>query len=240
MDHRTLTRNEFDESDLKPNSNKYKEEMVQKQQEIKTDISKEKLSPVTTNGQAVKSKKTLGDRFREVFLKADIASVGQYLLYDVVVPAAKNALSEAVSSGINMFLFGENRPSNNVNRKGDRSYVSYNRYYNHQSNSRYSAPWDDGQTRTIVETRPINNRRNRQFDQVIVPSRTEAEDVLEAVLDRIDTYGVASVADLYDLSGVPSVFTDNDWGWYNADDAHVRRTQGGYMIWLPQPRLLRD
>ena len=74
----------------------------------------------------------------------------------------------------------------------------------------------------------------------MVPSRSEAEQILDALVGRTINYGMTSVADLYDLSGVPSVFTDNDWGWDDVHGARIERVREGYLIVMPEPHLLTE
>lgn len=54
-------------------------------------------------------------------------SVGHYILWDVLIPASKNTITEMISNGIEMLLYGE--PRGNIRRDRGRSYVSYTGYY---------------------------------------------------------------------------------------------------------------
>ena len=53
-------------------------------------------------------------------------------------------------------------------------------------------------------------------------------------------YGIARVADLYDLVGERHEYTDNDYGWTNISNAEaVRvRTEDGYGYAIKMPRAL--
>ena len=51
---------------------------------------------------------------------------------------------------------------------------------------------------------------------MILNSRSESELVLESLQDIIDKYDVASVADLYQLVGLPTAYTDNKLGLGNS------------------------
>lgn len=50
-------------------------------------------------------------------------------------------------------------------------------------------------------------------DEFIFENRVEAEEVLLRMNELIDTYGFVSVADVHDLCGTTSVYTDNKRGW---------------------------
>ncbi len=213
-------KNLIEESSLTPNSHKYKKE------------AGEKLQPIAHGNVAVQQEK-FGSKVASSFFKDDAHNIWEYLVFDVLIPAAKNAVSDLVSTGINMLLFGENRAPSGVKRTGDRSYVNYNNYYR----SSYSPPFDEDR---YYRPQRSTKRESRKFDQVEVPSRKEAEDILNTMVDRTIMYGMASVADLYDLSGVPSVYTDNDWGWDSVEGSRIERSRNGYIIRMPQPHLLEE
>ena len=69
---------------------------------------------------------------------------------------------------------------------------------------------------------------------MVLETRGEAEDVLSRMDELIDTYGVVSVADLYDLVGISCNYTDNKYGWTNLRNAEPVRVRDGYMLKLPK------
>lgn len=174
-------------------------------------------------GSVIQKKKTLGRKMSETFLGDDSKNVVQYIIYDVLIPAAKSTISDMVSGGIEMLLFGETRGRNTRRDKG-KSYVSYSSYYKN----------DDRTNRD----RERSNRARHNFDDIILETRGEAEEVLSTLVDMIDDYGMASVADLYDAVGITSNFTDNKYGWTNLSSASVSRVRDGYLINLPRTTLL--
>lgn len=188
-------------------SNSYKKKAAKK-----TDKKIEKV----TSGKVVQKKKTLGKKFTEMFLGDDIESVSSYIIYDVIIPAAKNMISDTVSNGIEMLLFGQIKGSRTIRDK-NKSYISYNSYHKNKDKNRV-----------------YRNRARHNFDDIILESRGEAEEVLSHLVDLVEDYGMASVADLYDLVGATSNFTDNKYGWDNLSSASVSRTRDGYLINLPR------
>ena len=184
----------------------------------------EKKIEKVTSGKVVKQKKTLGKKFAETFLGDNIESVSSYIIYDIIIPAAKNMISDTVSNGIEMLLFGQTRGSRTRRDRG-KSYVSYSNYY--KDRDRY-------RDRQISQ----RNRARHNFDDIILESRGEAEEVLSHLVDLTEDYGMASVADLYDLVGVTSNFTDNKYGWDNLSSGRVVPVRGGYLLELPRPIVL--
>ena len=175
---------------------------------------------------ATKRKKSMAKKFKEAFVgeDGDDQSVADYILYDVLVPAAKNTISDMVTGGIEMILYGERRGSSRMNRNRGRSYVNY---------SGYSTRRDDDRARNGSRVR--RSARDRVYnDDIVVPTRGEAEQTIDSLLDIIDQYGSASIADLYSLTGIDSDFTDNSYGWTNLSTASVSRTRDGYILNLPR------
>ena len=65
------------------------------------------------------------------------------------------------------------------------------------------------------------------------------EEVLGNLQDIVASeFEQATVADLYELAGITSSFTDNKWGWMDLRGANVKRVREGYQLNLPKPILL--
>ena len=82
-------------------------------------------------------------------------------------------------------------------------------------------------------------RTRHSFDEIVIPSRQEAEEVLDRMYDLLSRYGSVSVADLYEMTGIQSTHTDIKWGWEALTGSRVSRLRaGGYLIDLPEPQPL--
>lgn len=173
-----------------------------------------KMGKVVT-GTAKARKKSEAKKLANTFLPDDVTSVKSYILMDVVVPGIKNAIADVVS----IMLFGE--AGRIGGKKGNGSKVSYQRYYDDRRDDRrdYARPRSAG----------------FDCDDIIFELRGDAELVLDQLEAAIDQYGVASVLDLYDLSGVtcPS-YTAKNYGWTDIRSARVARTRNGYVLQLPK------
>ena len=51
-------------------------------------------------------------------------------------------------------------------------------------------------------------------------------------------FGEVTVADLYDLVGISSDYTDRKYGWTDLATAKPIRVRGGYLLDLPRAKLL--
>lgn len=193
--------------DYKSNSHRSREEIPEKR------VEKIVTGPVKAR------KKGEVQRFADVFISEDVKNVKSYILMDVLVPSIKKAISDIFHNGIDMILYGESGAPRSTSAA---SRVSYQSMYN-QSSIR------DDRTRASVL------RTGYDYDDVILNSRGEAEDVLSRMDELIAAYGLVSVADLYDLVGITRNYTDNKYGWTNIRNAEiVRLRDGGYMIKMPK------
>ena len=198
-------------NDYTPNSHKYKEEQRQKATEEKKKVEK------VTKG-VVKTKTNEVRKFADIFISEDIKNVKSYVFMDVLVPAIKKAISDIVTDGIDMILYGGTGKSG---RKSVGSKISYRNYYDKRDDDRYR----EENTRT---------RTGYNYFDITVETRGEAEEVISQLEDLISLYGMASVADLYDLVGIAHDYTDVKYGWMNVRNAEVVRVRDGYKLKMPK------
>ncbi len=210
------------------NSHRSKSAPVTDEKPSKDD---KQVTKVVTN-KVSQRKKPISKRLSETFFGGDAAGVGQYIMMDVILPAMKDALSDAVSQGIDRILFGESRSSGRTrharseNRNG---FVSYNRFANNQRDSRRDEPRQMSR----------RARSTHNFDEIVLATRVEADNVLTRMDDLIERYGEATVADLYGLVDITASHTDDKWGW--KEDLHaarVQRIRDGYLLNMPRPEPL--
>jgi hypothetical protein len=203
------------------NSRKIRVEKVEPEQAPRKPLEK------VVTGVVVKKKKNFLDNVAETFFGDDAKNVGQYIVWDVLIPAAKETVRDMVSTGIEMLLFGENgrgRLSRGRDRGSSKPYISYNTIS------------DRSRERTIRPERlEARSRSRHNFDEIIFESWAEADGVLDGLLDALGEYQTVSVADFYDLAGIASEFSDNKYGWENLSQAGVQRTRDGYIVVLPKP-----
>jgi len=185
-------------------------------------------------GRVVRRKKSLGERFSESFVGNDIQSVMGYVMFEVLIPAAKDTLADAISQGIERMLFGDNGRvrRNTYNRPGHTSYTSYS--------ARYSPRTSPGR-RDEPRNYHRPTRSSFEIDDIILATRAEGEEVLDRMFDVVANYEMVTVADLKEMVGVTIEHTDNKWGWIDLRGARVvRLPNGDYMLKLPRPEPLKD
>jgi hypothetical protein len=178
-------------------------------------------------GEVIVQKRTLGRKFKDVVALADFRGVSRYIIYDVLVPAFRNMMVDGATQGIERLVYGESSiRRRNYGPGPDRTHITYNspinRGYRDVRGPRFAPPI------SALPRRSVYNQND-----VIISSREEAEIVLERMGDIIDRYEVASVADLNDLLGVPTRYTDNKWGWIDLRDVPIRQIREGFLLDLP-------
>jgi hypothetical protein len=200
-------------------------------EEVEVRKERKKLEPVV-KGVTVKQKPSIFTKFKESFL-GEGANVGEFVVYDILVPALRNTISDMGFGLIEMF-FGTSRDrgrSSRVIRDRGRSYIDYRGA---------SSGRDRGRDRDRDDYRDIDrrDRARHEFGNVLFDSRGEAEDVLARLVDLIQEYGEATVAAFYELSRIESTHADSNYGWTNLRDAYTDRVRNGYIIVFPQTRPL--
>lgn len=206
----------------------------------KKDVGQErkKLQPIV-KGAVVRKKAGTFEKLKTTFLGENV-NLGEYVLFDVLVPAFRNTMSD-MGFGLIEMVFGNGRErrrygsdSGRVIRDRGRSYVDYRGASSGSSRDRGGRGYDDGRREFSA-----GDRGKHDFDRIEFTSRGEAEDVLSHLVDLVEEYGEATVAAFYELSNIESEHVDNNYGWTNLRDAYTERGRNCYIIRFPQPRPLK-
>lgn len=187
------------------------------------------VDPVKMRGKA-KTKRSFLKDVRGEFVSEDAPNIGNYILYDILLPALRDMVSDIGHGALDMAMGTDTRRySNSRRRDRNSSYVSYNRYWDDRD-------YDRRKHRDRDDDR--YERRGRDIDDIIFDYREDAEDCLDRMCDYLERYESVPVSYLFDICGmtVPGDFTKDDWGWYNLSSAKVRHVRGGYIIDLPKVR----
>lgn len=174
-----------------------------------------KLEKVTTG--SVKTKKKSGiSKVANALISEDANNVKSYILMDVLIPSLKKAVSDIITNGIEMLLYGETSGK----RRDRADKVSYGSYY---SKDRDRDMRDRYRSRSTYE-----------YDDIVLDTRGEVERVIDRLEDSLEEYGTVSVGDLYDLVGITGSYTDYKYGWTDLRSARAERVRDGYLIKLPR------
>lgn len=188
----------------------------------KAEAEEKKANEKVIKGSAKIHQKTTGEKLKETLFGEGVDNVGDYVVFDVIIPTLKEMVVNSVSDGINMLLFGETKRSGRGSSRNTRSgYVQYESYSRNRD-------------------RDSGRRAQFDFSDIEFETRADAIDVLDAIEDTISMYDVASVSDLYEFAGITPRPTDNNYGWTSVNTAEIlMKRNGNYILSMPRPKPLR-
>ena len=182
------------------------------------------------DGDAIQRKKPLGKKFIETFSGENLHDVRDFVLFDVLAPGLKDLLYEIATQSLHRKFYGSargNRISTSAVQAGQ---TVMRTAYNKVSTpaGRPDAPVGMSQ----------RGRAVHDFNEIVIPDRGNAEQVIDTLVDLVATYGFATVYDLYELVGITGEFTDQKWGWDDLRASRTERVRDGYLLNLPKPKPL--
>ena len=194
-----------------------------------SDKAKEGASPEKkVIAKAKVQKKSAIKEALRTFFAQDLPEIAEHLIIDVAIPAAKNAITDMVTQGIQQLLYGEVDPR----RRSTSGYTSYSR-----SSHDYSG-------RAYYESRRTERREPRQskptnVEDLVFDTRGDAVDVIEHIAETIEEYGQVSVADLMSSVGIQPRYTDERWGWTTTDAFELRQIREGWLVSADRPEPIK-
>lgn len=201
-----------DLSNIKGNSFKSKEAAKAPEKKVEAVVS----------GKA-RTKKNPGKKIKNAIVASDSKTIGSYIFADVLIPRLKDIIAETIKSSADIAIYGEAGASKR--KQGSASKIQYNSLYN-------------GPARTAPSLPQRNN--SLDYDDIVFDTRGDAERVLEAMFDILNTYDSVSVLDLYDLADVSCTnYQANKYGWKALGGAKTERTRdGSYALVLPRATII--
>lgn len=194
-----------------------------------TDKAKEGASPEKkVIAKAKVQKKSAIKEALRTFFAQDLPEIAEHLVIDVAIPAAKNAITDMVTQGIQQLLYGEGYPR----RRPSSGYTSYS-----SSSSVYRGTG-------YYESRRPERREPRQpkptnVEDLVFDTRGDAVDVIEFIAESIEQYGQVSVADLMSSVGIQPRYTDERWGWTTTDAFEIRQIREGWLVSADRPEPIK-
>lgn len=198
---------------------------------------REKKREVKQIVKAKRKKASLGQKLQWAFIgdESDADGVVDYILCDILIPAAKNMLFDAVQGGVSMMLFGEDNGRRRTQGRNNQTYTNYSSYSSNTRDSRHRSS-----IAVEVSARRRSPREKIYNDDLIFETRTDAYEVLDSLQDALDDYNEVSLAELYVLVGIDSDPTDSSYGWKrypdntsDLDRATVKPCRDGFKLILP-------
>jgi len=180
---------------------------------------RKKLAPVVS-GTVVAKKPSELSRVARAFMAEEATNIGSYILLDVLIPTVKDAILDMLTM---IFHGGAGKPRNYGTQRASK--ISYQPYYDYQKQSQRPDP---------QQRAP---RTGFEFDDLVFPTRGDAEMVLDTMNEAIITYGVVSILDLHDFAGVSlsNYAGGQKYGWTDISGCRAVGVRGGgYILKLPK------
>jgi hypothetical protein len=227
--------------DYQANSN-----VAKKKAEEETDPKKPKKEIVkVVKGEVVRAPAPWGSKLKSIFFGADFKRVSYYVGSEVLLPAIRRMIYDTGTAALGQAIFGE-AP---IQRKRDpqfpgdyKSRIQYNQQYGGPL-ARARMLEEEELDRARLRRGTTTSRRPGTFsmDDFAHPTRDDAATTLETMLECIDQYKEVTVAEYYEMIGIPSNYMDHKWGWTYLADAEIRQTRHGFVLDLPKAEpLTRD
>lgn len=192
-------------------------------------------------GGVSKKELSFGEKVKRSFVKEDLRDIGDYIVFDVIIPGIQQGLYTAVV-GTAAQIFHMPMPripfGNNVGvgyGGTSQRLTPHERQYRDYTSIQSNRP-------TTQST--LTPRYNTRFYATDYPFtyKEDADSVLEQLIDICDTYGWVSVANFFEFADPDGTitgtnpYTNNHFGWSNVDGATVKFDGSGYVITLPPAR----
>ena len=199
------------------NSHRSKEEKKNTEPPIKKNVKKV-ATPVSVKPRSGVRK------FVDSLLADDLTNAKDYIFKDVIIPTVKDTIWSIFTNSLDRILYPNGGGINNKKRNSLIGSVSYNNCYLSNNANRTNT----------------NTPQAYSPDNIIVGSRGEAEAVMSQLVEIVETYGQASIGDLYEAVGRSGSYTDNAYGWKMIGDRNPLvscnpvRVNGGYLLKFPK------
>lgn len=183
-------------------------------------------------------KKPIGKKIKETFFGGDPRDVTEHIVQDVVVPGIKNTVTDMLIEAIERAFYGEVRSGSRrgAARYGRADHTPYNRYSS--TGKPVEKLWNGKPDPRNANGATKRGRALHDFDEIILDTKSEAEEILDRLVGHCEQFEGVTVAELYTMLGEKPNFTDYKWGWDDLRDARTSRVRGGYLLDLPRPEPL--
>lgn len=173
----------------------------------------------------IRKKKSITAKFKETFLSDESDTVGSYIIWDILIPSAKETISDLITGAVNILLFGD-AGSRNKSGRGRTLKGGYKDYSTVSSSISRRESSDDN--------RRYGRRNRKSVDDIVICDRQTAMQVLSDMQDLIADYGQCTVADYYDMVDQSWDYPDKYWGWRDLSGVRPRPVHGGCVLDLPE------
>lgn len=198
--------------------------------ELKTDQPEEPRAQPVVTGTVVRRKKSPIKKFTEMMF-GDTKGIGSAVVMEILLPAMRDMVFEAGKDAMERTLYPDARGS------GYRRGISSNGHVNYRAMSGGLVAKAVSLHQDARQPLSRRARSTHNFDEIVLASRREGEDVLAQMFGVVERFEVVTVADLYEMVKLDTSYVDRKFGWNAAllASAGVSRVKEGYLLDLPRP-----
>ena len=185
-------------------------------------------------------RKSIFRRVTDNFRNTDMRGVGEDIFTSILMPGIQDLLFDMLVQGGGRVILGQDSPriTGGARRIGMGGMV--------QNITNAFTPYHlagNQPTRGQIVQGPQytnNDRVANSFRDIVLPTRVEAEIILDNLHAHIQAYDSVSVHNLLQMIGIDGSFPDMDYGWTDITGARVVRVGSrGYSLVLPNTVPLR-
>lgn len=213
-------------------------DLVREKSSLTTDISTEVAKE--PKGLAKPPKKSFGTKLKETFIAEDAKDVGEYIVWDILIPTIKRTIRDIiVGSADRIFLGSSTPPSSRLYQDRGVTLV--------RPQTSYSSISAKRQTSTKSVPAQVSPQRNN-FDilDMTFDDRGRLEQAFDDMLNVLEEYGKLSINEYAEIlsryfNGIPNLeYTAQLWGWRSLASASIVNTLDGYYLKTPKPMIIRE
>lgn len=179
----------------------------------KKEAAEKQIEPVI-KGAAHKKRDSIPVRFIKELIPNGTMPLKDYLFGSVIVPTTRNTILDIIH-----MMFGV-KPL-----QGGKTRTDF---------TQYSKP------ATYLGSGTKKREFSTGYQPITVERRSDAQAILDRMAAILDEYEWVTVADMYQMAGIPTVSTDNHFGWTSIVGARIEYKSDGFLIRLPDPQPITD
>lgn len=187
----------------------------------RVDMENKSRPEMNTIHKTTNQEPSLFKKVGKTIIKGSKEQVIDAILFDVLIPGAITTAKNILDTSYNTLVYGEEGRKHIKRKNGRSEYVEYSGV-------------SKGSSRNVDSPRKRFDFTEERFE-----TRTEAEEVLDALGDYLEEYEVVSVAEFLQAIGKKPESADFKYGWTSLSVACVEpHRYGGFYIHMPRPRAI--
>lgn len=211
------------------NSDKARKEVALEEEPKRERESRPRPKAAVSSPSEIK-KDSFWDKFKKAWFGENVENAGEFVIFEVGIPAMKATLSDMISNGMEVLLFGESSGRHSRGR------------------SKESSGYTGMYRRERERERDVREERRSYgyiWEQVEPRSQRDCMAIIAEMRDFAYDNEYVTVAELLDIMRASNLaeYTDENKGWYAEDlkgnACSCYAVRGGYLLDLPRPRAIR-